>query len=154
MKTEQQYCTLVAENKTIRINGIFTSTLAQLQADFPNSNWAILPLDELPENWHEMTIVDKKLVPATPEVIAERQALKLTADTESVRVARESRYKSDTDPLMVSVIEEFAKANPDNEACKAWLSAKETVKAELPKPCNQIPQIPQNLQNSQEDTML
>ena len=133
-KTEQKFYTLVAENNTIRINGTFTSTLEQLQADFAAPNWVIIPIDELPEDWHEMTIVNRQLVPATPEVIAERKALKLKQDTEAVRTARALRYKSDTDPLMIHVVEAFAKANPDNEACKAWLLAKATVKAQLPKP--------------------
>ena len=131
---EKEYYTLVAENNTIRINGIFTSTLEQLHIDFPEPNWAIIPIDDLPENWHEMTIVNKELVAATPEVVAERKALKLAHDTEAVRTARELRYKSDADPLMIPVVEAFAEANPDNEACKAWLLAKATVKAELPKP--------------------
>ncbi len=134
MKTEQYYQALYTEGNQIFENGTQFGTLEQIQANLPGDNYAIIPIGELPENWHEMTIVDKQLVPVTAEVIAERQALKLIQETEAVRTARELRYKSDTDPLMVYVVEEFAKANPDNEVCKAWLQAKATVKAQLPKP--------------------
>ena len=134
MHIEKQYKLLYTKGNQIFDNGLMFDTLENLKANFHKPNWVIVPIDDLPENWHEMTIVNKELVAATPEVLAERKALKLAHDTEAVRTARELRYKSDADPLMIHVVEAFAEANPDNEACKAWLLAKATVKAKLPKP--------------------
>ena len=131
---EQEYKTLYTEGNQIIDNGSQFGTLEQVQTNFPDPNWVMTPLDELPENWHEMTIVNRQLVPATPEVIAERQALKLVAEAKDVEVRREQRYRAETDPIMVEVIEVYAMAHPECPMCVKWLEAKQVIKTAIPKP--------------------
>lgn len=130
----KEYRILYVEDDEIKNNGTRWDTLQQLQADFPGPEWAIIPVDEVPENWRDMTVVDGALVPASAEVIEARRVARLAQDTEAVRAARESRYRAETDALMLDAIEAYAAAHPDDSAFAEWLAAKERIRQELPKP--------------------
>jgi len=131
MKTEQEYQTLYTEDNQIIDNGTTFGTLEDVQQRFPDPNWVILPMDELPENWHDMTIVNRQLVPASKAVIAKRKALKLIADKERTRATKQARFANETDSLLFDAIEEFAKANPD--FFTTWLTAKAQIRDDVRK---------------------
>ena len=130
----KKYRILYAKDGEIKDNGTRWGMPEQLKADFPGPQWAIIPADEVPENWRDMAVVSGELVPAPAEVIEARRVARLAQDTEAVRAARESRYRAETDELMQDAIEAYAAAHPDDPAFAAWLAAKERIRQELPKP--------------------
>ena len=130
----KEYRILYAEDGEIKDNGTRWDTISQLLADFPGPEWAIIPADEVPENWRDMTVVDGALVPALAEVIETRRTIRYAAELEAVRTERESRYRAESDELMFDAIEAYAAAHPDDPAFAAWLAAKERIRQELPKP--------------------
>lgn len=130
----KEYRILYAEDGEIKDNGTRWGTWEMLKADFPGPEWAIIPADEVPENWREMTVVDGALVPAPTEVKEARRTARYAAELEAIRTTRESRYRAETDYLMQDAIEAYAMAHPEDPAFAAWLAAKERIRQELPKP--------------------
>lgn len=133
----KKYRLLYVEGDEIKDNGTRWGTLEQLRADFPGDDgrrWAIFPAEEVPENWPEMTIADGGLVAAPAEVLEARHGARQQAERETVRAARESRYRAETDALMYDAMEAYAMAHPEDPAFAAWLEAKDRIRQELPKP--------------------
>lgn len=77
-----------------------------LDTDYGAGNWAIVPTDELPADFsvETYTIENGQLVPASPEVIAEREAAKRAAFNEAQRLKREAEYRATTDPRVLEII--------------------------------------------------
>lgn len=133
----KEYRLLYVQGGEIKDNGSRYGTPERLRADFPDTDqrtWTIIPADEVPANWREMTVEDGMLVPASAEVILLRQAARVAAETEAVRAARESRYRSETDRLLYDALEAWAAAHAEEPAFAAWLEAKDRIRQELPKP--------------------
>lgn len=130
----KEYRILYSEGDEIKDNGTRWETFDQLREDFPGPRWAIIPVNEVPENWRDMTIVDGKLVSVSAEILEARKAARQAAELEAIRAARESRYRAETDPIMLDAIEAYAVAHPEDKTFASWLSAKNAIRAQLPKP--------------------
>lgn len=130
----KEYRLLYIDGGEIKDNGSRWGTFEQIKADLPDPGWAIIPADEVPENWPDMTIVDGMPVAAPAEVLEARQKTRIIVEAETVRVARESRYQAETDALMYDAIEAYALAHSDDPAFAAWISAKDRIRQKLPKP--------------------
>lgn len=130
----QEYRVLYTDGDNIVDNGKPTTTLAQLQADFPLPNWAFLLPNDVPENWQDMTIVDGALVLATAEVIETRRVTRLATDTEAANSNRKADYTLLTDPAWLEIQEDWARSQPDNPKCVAWIAKKDAIRLAHPKP--------------------
>lgn len=130
----KEYRLLYIEGDDIKDNGTRWGMPEQLKADFPGPQWAIIPADEVPENWPDMSVVNGELVPASAEVQEARWTTRYAAELEAVRAARESRYRAETDELMQDAIEAYAVAHPNDPVFAVWLEAKNRIRRELPKP--------------------
>lgn len=130
----QEYRLLSINGNEIKDDGTRWGSLEMLRADFPGSDWAIVPVGEVPGNWSEMTIEAGELVPAPTEVIESRRAARHAARIETVRTARESRYRTESDPTLYDALEAFARNHPEYTEFAEWLTAKDRIRAELAKP--------------------
>ncbi len=130
----KEYRLLQLRQEEITDNGTRRGTLEMLKADFPDPEWAIIPVDKVPGNWQDMNIENGELVPASAELIETRRTARLEQEVETVRAARESRYRAETDAMMLDAIEAYAAAHPEDQAFAAWLAAKNKIREELPKP--------------------
>ncbi len=101
MKNEiKEYRIFYTEGNEIKDNGTRLGTLEILQNDFPGENWAIILVDEVPENWQDMTIENGELVPALPGIIKQRQQVE---NEQKAALLREQRDKLlyETDKYML-----------------------------------------------------
>lgn len=101
MKDEiKEYRIFYMDGNAIKDNGTRLGTLEMLQNDFTGENWAIIPVDEVPENWLEMTIENGELVPALPGIIKQRQQVE---NEQKAALLREQRDKLlyETDKYML-----------------------------------------------------
>ena len=96
----KEYRIFYTEGNLIKDNGIRLGTLEMLQNDFPDENWAIIPVEEVPDNWREMTIENRKLVTASAETIKQRQQVE---NEQKAALLREQRDKLlyETDKYML-----------------------------------------------------
>lgn len=102
MKNEiKEYRIFYTEGNEIKDNGTRLGTLEILQNDFPGENWAIILVDEVPENWREMTIENGKLVQAFPKIIKQRQQIENEQKAALLREQRD-RLLYETDKYMIS----------------------------------------------------
>ena len=101
MKNEiKEYRIFYTEGNEIKDNGTRLGTLEILQNDFPGENWAIILVDEVPENWREMTIENGKLVQAFPKIIKQRQQIENEQKAALLREQRD-RLLYETDKYML-----------------------------------------------------
>lgn len=125
------------DSETLFDNGTRWGDLEMLRADFPGSDWAIVPVDEVPANWPEMTIEAGELVPASAEVIEMRRAARHAEQVDTVRRERASRYRVESDPTLYDALEAFARNHPEYDEFAEWLAAKDRIRTELAKPKTQ-----------------
>lgn len=93
-------------------------------------DYALIEVGKEPSNLKELTIENGQLVPATPEVIAERQRLKLLTQREAIRAERQRIYDSEAiSSLYWNWIE-----SSDEVDKQLWIEAKNQVRQELPYP--------------------
>ena len=97
----KEYRIFYAEKNLIKDNGTRFGTLKMLQNDFPGENWAIIPVEEVPDNWQEMTIENRKLVTASDEIMEQRQCIETEQKAALIRKQRD-RLLSETDKYMIS----------------------------------------------------
>lgn len=128
------YRIFYTEGDKIKDNGTRLGTLEMLRADFPGSDWAIVPDDSVPDDWREMTIVDGGLVPASAEVVEMRRSARQAAKIEAVRAARESRYRTESDATLYDSLEAFARNHPEYTEFAEWIAAKDRIRTEIAKP--------------------
>lgn len=123
-----------AEGETLVDNGTRWGRLEMLRGDFPGPDWAIVPVDSVPDDWPEMTVEAGELVPAPAETIEARRATRHAACVAAVRSTRESRYRTESDPTLYDALEAFARNHPEHAEFAEWLAAKDRIRAELLKP--------------------
>ena len=96
----KEYRIFYAEENLIKDNGTRFGTLKMLQNDFPGENWAIIPVEEVPDNWQEMTIENRKLVTASDEITERRRQIEAGQKATILREKR-NQLLSETDKYMV-----------------------------------------------------
>lgn len=91
-------------------------------------DYLIIPISDLPADFspETYTIENGKLVKASEELIASRQAASLAAYNEGQRVLREAEYRASTDPRVLELI---ADADPEIAAMKADIRARHPYKS-------------------------
>lgn len=101
-----QSATLLRLDEPMSKDLIISERAESYNAVYGIGNWAIVPTDELPADFsvETYTIENGQLVPASPEVIAEREAAKRAAFNEAQRLKREADYRAMTDPLVLELI--------------------------------------------------
>lgn len=111
----------------------FVDLLIDEMSEFLNSeygleNWSITPTEGLPADFlpESYTIENGKLVKASEELIASRQAASLAAYNEGQRALREAEYRASTDPRVLELI---ADADPEIAAMKANIRARYPYKS-------------------------
>lgn len=99
-----------------------------LTAGYGAGNWLITLTADLPAGFspESYTLENGKLVKASEELIASRQAASLAAYNEGQRVLREAEYRASTDPR---VLEMIADADPAIAAMKADIRARHPYKS-------------------------
>lgn len=97
----KEYRIFYAEENLIKDNGTRFGTLKMLQNDFPGENWAIIPVEEVPDNWQEMTIENRKLVTASDEITERRRQIEAGQKATILREKR-NQLLSETDKYMIS----------------------------------------------------
>lgn len=132
METTQKYTVFLMEGIRIVHNGTRYEPLEVLRADLPEA--AIIPVEEVPENWPDMTVENGQLVPAPADVLEARREAENARKAEAVRSARETRYRTETDPMLFDAMEAYSQAHPEEPAFADWLAAKNLIREELPKP--------------------
>lgn len=97
----KEYRIFHVEENLIKDNGTRFGTMEMLQNDFPGENWAIIPVDEVPDNWQDMTIKNRNLVPSLLKIIKQRNQIE---DEQKAILLREQRDKLlyETDKYMIS----------------------------------------------------
>lgn len=98
MTTIQEYVIFLKEEDAIHNNGTRFGTFDMLRADFPQA--AIIPADEMPENWPDMTVENGQLVPASAEVLEARRKAENTRKAEVLRAERDGLL-AETDKYMI-----------------------------------------------------
>ena len=86
----KEYRIFHVEENLIKDNGTRFGTMEMLQNDFPGENWAIIPVDEVPDNWQDMTIKNRNLVPSLLKIIKQRNQIE---DEQKAILIREKRNK-------------------------------------------------------------
>lgn len=132
MEMINEYAIFFQKGDAIHYNGTRTGAIEMLRTDFPAA--AIIPVEEVPENWPDMTVENGQLIPAPADVLEARREAENTQKTEAVRSAREARYRTETDPMLFDAMEAYAQAHPEEPAFADWLAAKNLIREELPKP--------------------
>lgn len=86
-------------------------------------DYLIIPISDLPAGFspESYTLENGKLVKASEELIASRQAASLAAYNEGQRALREAEYRASTDPRVLELI---ADADPAIAAMKADIRAR------------------------------
>lgn len=130
----KEYRLLYAAGDQINDNGTRWGSIEMLRGDFPGPDWAIVPVDSVPDDWSEMTVEAGELVPAPAEVLAVRRATRHAASVAAVRSTRESRYRTESDPTLYDALETFARNHPEYTEFAEWLAAKDRIRRELLKP--------------------
>lgn len=125
-----KYATLYEVEGVIKLNDIREGELEQIQADLPD--FAIIPAEELPDTWEQMTVEDGQLVPASEDVIAQRWAGKIAVDNEAIRATRERLYRSLTDPALVEALEAMASLENAPMPLKVWKQEKDQIRVQNP----------------------
>ena len=97
----KEYRIFYAEENLIKDNGTRFGTLKMLQNDFPGENWAIIPVEEVPDNWQELTIENRKLVTASDEITERRRQIEAGQKATILREKR-NQLLSETDKYMIS----------------------------------------------------
>lgn len=126
MNTQPQWLTIA----TVKDGALSTHQrlyfLDLMREEMPD--YLIIPTAELPIDFSEetYTISDGQLVPASGDVIAQRQAAATIAYNEQQRVLRESEYRAVTDP---KVIELLADSTPEIAVLKDEIRKKYPYKA-------------------------
>ena len=96
----KEYRIFYAEKNLIKDNGTRFGTLKMLQNDFPGENWAIIPVEEVPDNWQELTIENRKFVTASDEITERRRQIEAGQKATILREKR-NQLLSETDKYMV-----------------------------------------------------
>lgn len=99
-KINKEYRIFYMDGNAIKDNGTRLGTLEMLENDFPGENWAIILADEVPENWQDMTIENGELVPASTEVMEQRQQIE-TEQKAFILRERRDRLLYETDKYMI-----------------------------------------------------
>ncbi len=99
-KINKEYRIFYMDGNAIKDNGTRLGTLEMLENDFPGEDWAIILADEVPENWQDMTIENGELVPASTEVMEQRQQIE-TEQKAFILRERRDRLLYETDKYMI-----------------------------------------------------
>lgn len=128
------YRLLHADGDEIKDNGTRWGSLEMLRADFPGPAWAIIPAEEVPTNWPEMTVEAGELVSASAAVVEARRVARHAEQIAAIRNERQTRYRAESDPTLYDALEAFARNHPEHSEFAEWLAAKDRIRAELTKP--------------------
>ena len=94
----KEYAIFFVEGEELRDNGTRWGTLEMLRADFPDG--AVIPVEEVPENWPDMTVENGELIPAPAEVLEARREAEKVRKAEALRAERDGRL-AETDKYLI-----------------------------------------------------
>ncbi|WP_297626988.1 hypothetical protein [uncultured Rikenella sp.] len=128
------YRLLHADGDEIKDNGTRWGSMKMLRADFPGPEWAVVPVEEVPADWPEMTVEAGELVSAPAAVVEARRVARHAEQIAAIRNERQTRYRAESDPRLFDALESFAHNHPEFVEFTEWLAAKDRIRAELAKP--------------------
>lgn len=101
MKNEiKEYRILYMDGNAIKDNGTRLGTSEMLETDFPDKNWVVIPVDEVPSNWRDMVVENRQLIPAPKKIMKIRKQTENARKSEALRIERDGKL-AETDKYMI-----------------------------------------------------